>query len=61
MYSVYIQFLFPFADITVNFTDQTYTVKEDNGLVQPRLIFSNPSSFSITIQVNSDDVNTTAG
>jgi len=33
-----------------------YVVDEDNGLVQLELIFSNPSSFDITIQVMATDV-----
>jgi len=36
-----------------------YVVDEDNGLVQLELIFSNPSSFNITIQVMATDA--TAG
>ena len=32
-----------------------YVVDEDNGLVQLELIFSNPSSFNITIQVMATD------
>jgi len=33
-----------------------YVVDEDNRLVQPELIFSNPSSFDITIQVMVTDI-----
>ncbi|XP_065910088.1 uncharacterized protein [Dysidea avara] len=47
-------------NITINFNDSVYSTKEDNGLIQPRLIFSNPSSFDIAIQVDSVDINATA-
>ena len=61
-YSVnYGKFLCVFLDITINFNDSVYSTKEDNGLIQPRLIFSNPSSFDIAIQVDSVDINATAG
>ena len=33
-----------------------YNVVENNGSVQPVLIFSNPSSFDITIQVVTNDI-----
>ena len=33
-----------------------YNVVENNGSVQPVLILSNPSSFDITIQVDSNDI-----
>ena len=33
-----------------------YTVVEDNELAQPEIIFSNPSSFDITIQVMITDI-----
>ena len=46
--------------ITVTFNQSTYSVDEDNGLVQPVLILSNPSSTDITVQVITDD-NTATG
>ena len=33
-----------------------YVVVENNGLAQPKLVFSNPSSFDITIQVMVTDI-----
>jgi len=44
-----------YLDIVVNFSQEIYVVDEDNGLVQLELIFSNPSSFDITIQVMTTD------
>jgi len=37
--------------ITVNFSQQSYSVNEDDGPAQPVLVLSNPSSTSITVQV----------
>ena len=37
-----------------------YDVMEGNGIIRPELIFSNPSSFDITVQVMATD-NTAAG
>ena len=36
---------------TVNFSQSTYSVDEDDGPAQPVLVLSNPSSTSITVQV----------
>ena len=46
--------------ITVSFSQSTYTVGEDDGVVQPVLVLSNPSSTDITVQVISTD-NTATG
>ena len=46
--------------ITVRFSPSTYSVNEDDGLVQPVLVLSNPSSTDITVQVRAND-NTTTG
>ena len=45
--------------ITVRFDKAMYTVDEDNGLIQPLLIFSNPSSFIEIVQVNNIDITAT--
>jgi len=45
-----------YLDIVVNFNQEMYVVDEDNGLAQLELIFTNPSSFDITIQVMATDV-----
>ena len=37
--------------ITVRFDSGTYIINEDAGILQPRLILSNPSSFNETVQV----------
>jgi len=40
--------------VTVKFNQSTYSVKEDNGSVEPVLVLSNPSSTDITVQVRDD-------
>ena len=40
---------------TVRFQQQTYTVNETDGRVEPVLVLSNPSSSVITVQVFSTD------
>ena len=37
--------------ITVKFDNATYTVNEDVGIVQPLIVFSNPSSFIETVEI----------
>ena len=46
--------------ITVSFSQSAYSVNEDDGVVQPVLVLSNPSSTDITVQVRSND-NTATG
>ena len=38
---------------TVNFSQSTYSVDEDDGPAQPVLVLSNPSSTDITVQIKS--------
>ena len=42
--------------IVVNFSQAVYAVVENNGSVQAELVFSNPSSFDITVQVIFSDI-----
>ena len=42
--------------ITVKFHNERYSVNEDDGIVQPLLVLSNPSSFVETVQVINTDV-----
>lgn len=42
------------SGVSVTFSQSTYSVYEDGGVVQPVLIFSNPSSIHLTIQVNAN-------
>jgi len=37
------------------FNQSTYSVNENEGLTQPTLIFSNPSSTAFTVQVTNTD------
>ncbi|XP_065900323.1 adhesion G-protein coupled receptor V1-like [Dysidea avara] len=46
---------------TINFTQSTYSVDEDDGPAQPVLVLSNPSSTDITISVFSIDGSATGG
>ena len=48
-----------FTVIKINFSQPIYAVDENYGLVQIQLIFSNPSSINITVEVNTEDVNAT--
>ena len=43
---------------TVSFVQSSYTIEEDR-IIQPMLILSNPSSFVETIQVFNTDVSAT--
>ena len=36
---------------TVNFEQSAYNVHEPDGSVQPVIVFSNPVSYNITVQV----------
>ena len=44
-------------EITVVFSQSTYSINEDDGPAQPVLVLSNPSSTDITIQIT-DNQNT---
>ena len=45
--------------ITVRFQNATYAVNEDDGIVQPLLVLSNPSSFVETVQVTNTSTDVT--
>ena len=45
--------------IKINFSESVYIADENSGLVQIQLMFSNPSSIDITVNVNSEDGNAT--
>ena len=40
----------------MKFHNATYAVNEDDGIIQPLLVLSNPSSFVETIQVINTDI-----
>ena len=40
---------------SVKFSQSTYSVNENSGVVQPVLVLSNPSSTDITVEVTSTD------
>ena len=48
------------ASLNVSFSQSTYSVNEYDGVVQPVLVLSNPSSTNITVQVR-DNNNTATG
>ena len=47
------------TEITVIFDNTTYAVNEDVGIVQPLLVFSNPSSFVEIVEIQ--DINLVLG
>ena len=47
--------------VVIEFSQPEYRIHEDSGLIQPEIIFSNPSSFDIIIHVDNVDINSTAG
>ena len=49
-------YLFCLLDIVINFSQAMYVAMEANDTVQPELVFSNPSSFDITVQVIATDI-----
>jgi len=49
-----------FTAIEINFSQPIYIVDEDNGVVEIQLIFSNPSSIDMTVEVNSEEINATS-
>ena len=40
-----------FVDITVIFSETTYSVNENAGPTQPALVLSNPSASDVTVEV----------
>ena len=40
----------------LRFNQTVYRVDEDDGIAQPVLVLSNPSSYDVTIQVNDTEV-----
>ena len=49
-----------YIDISVNFSQSTYSIEEDDGPVQLMLLLSNPSPTDITVEVYSIDINGSA-
>jgi len=49
-----------FTAIEINFSRPIYSVDEDNGVVEIQLIFSNPSSIDVTVEVNNKEINATS-
>ena len=43
----------------INFSQPVYSIDENNGAVEIQLLFSNPSSTTITIEVTSEEINAT--
>lgn len=39
------------AAISIRFNESTYSVNESTGLLQPVIVFSNPSAIDITLNV----------
>lgn len=47
--------LWHYIDATISFEHEIYSIDENDGLVQPVLVLSNPSSFVINVQVRNND------
>jgi len=45
-----------YVAIILNFNQSSYNINEDDGVVQPELILSNPSSTEFTVQVISNSI-----
>ena len=43
----------------INFSQPVYSIDENNGAVEIQLLFSNPSSTAIAIEVTSEEINAT--
>ena len=46
-----VKYSFLYADITVLFNKTLYNVAEDEELIQPVLVFSDPLSIDVTVEV----------
>ena len=44
-----------YVDITVMFSETTYSVNENAGSAQPVLVLSNPSTSDVTVEVTTTD------
>ena len=53
---MYLLTSYMYTAIMINFSQSSYSVNEDDGVVQPELILSNPSSYLFTIQVMSNNI-----
>ena len=49
---IIISYLFYCVAIAIMFEKTTYSIDEDAGLVQPRLVLTNPSSTDISVQIS---------
>ena len=52
--------LYLLVDIVLRFNQTVYRVNEDDGVVHPVLVLSNPSSYDVTIQVIDDEITATS-
>ena len=43
----------------MSFSQSTYSIGEEDGLVQPQVVLSNPSSTDITVQVTDTGISAT--
>ena len=43
----------------INFSQLVYSIDENSGAVEIQLLFSNPSSTAITVEVTSEEINAT--
>ena len=57
--AIYVYMIFLWIAATISFNQSAYSANEDDGVVQPVLVLSNPSSIKITVQVRDDSNNAT--
>ena len=43
----------------INFSQPSYNIDENSGAIEILLLFSNPSSTAITVEVTSEEINAT--
>ena len=55
-YINYVFCLLKILEITVTFDNTLYSVNENDGVIQPTLLLSNPSIFFESVQVISADI-----
>ena len=55
---IFVTYVLLYTDVTISFNQPFYNINENDGILQPVLVLSNPSSFDATVRVR--DVRKTA-
>jgi len=48
---VFVTYVLLYTDVTISFNQPLYNINENDGILQPVLVLSNPSSFDATVRV----------